>query len=187
MRVASRVASFRTTSRVPRVLAAQFSAAQQQHPPSAPQTHAQIKGRKRFFKDVAVREASEPADSNDATLILGGSGGGRLFEIALDGRALRTPGRAPLLFGSEPLALAVAAEWDAQVGDGGIEPGAMPLMSLASTAVDQVAIEPTEVAEKCFAFLATDTACFYVDPSERIMRKRQRACPPQPSSSSSRT
>ncbi len=49
------------------------------------------------------------------------------FEIALDGRALRTPGRRPMRFASEALAWAVAAEWDSQTGSRGIEPSTMPL------------------------------------------------------------
>ena len=34
--------------------------------------------------------------------------------------------------------MAVAAEWDAQVTEKGLEPALMPLMALASTAIDQV-------------------------------------------------
>ena len=41
-------------------------------------------------------------------------------------------------FDSPELAMAVAAEWDAQDTSKGIEPAVMPLMSLASTAIDQV-------------------------------------------------
>lgn len=41
-------------------------------------------------------------------------------------------------FDSPELAMAVAAEWDAQDTSKGIEPAVMPLMALASTALDQV-------------------------------------------------
>ena len=41
-------------------------------------------------------------------------------------------------FDTPDLAMAVAAEWDAQTSSKGIEPALMPLMSLASTAIDQV-------------------------------------------------
>lgn len=41
-------------------------------------------------------------------------------------------------FDSPELAMAVAAEWDAQVTEKGLEPALMPLMTLASTAIDQV-------------------------------------------------
>ena len=43
------------------------------------------------------------------------------------------PGAAPP---SQRLALAIAAEWDAQIDR--IEPASMPLMALASTAIDQI-------------------------------------------------
>lgn len=36
--------------------------------------------------------------------------------------------------------MAVAAEWDAQDTTKGIEPAVMPLMALASTAIDQVSL-----------------------------------------------
>lgn len=41
-------------------------------------------------------------------------------------------------FDSPELAMAVAAEWDAQTSTKGLEPAVMPLMALASTAIDQV-------------------------------------------------
>lgn len=50
---------------------------------------------------------------------------------------LRRP-LSPVQFDSPELAMAVAAEWDAQDPTKGIEPAVMPIMSLASTAIDQV-------------------------------------------------
>lgn len=63
-------------------------------------------------------------------------------------------------FDSAELAMAVAAEWDAQDTTKGIEPAVMPLMSLASTAIDQVS-QPVRhhvtrgVRDRCFASHAT--------------------------------
>lgn len=50
-------------------------------------------------------------------------------------------------FDSSELAMAVAGEWDAQVTSKGIEPAVMPLMALASTAIDQVSepLNPTHI------------------------------------------
>ena len=126
--------------------------------------HPTVKGRRRFYKDVGIR----PAEGEDV------SGG---YEITLDGRLLRTPGRRPMVLPSEALALAIAAEWDAQIGPNGIEPASMPMMSLAATALDQIALDRAAVASFCLSYLQTDTACFYADSSDqwnRDLLKRQR-------------
>ena len=53
--------------------------------------------KKRFYKDVSLVDAG---NSN--------------FEILLDSKKLKTPGGAIFSVGSEPLALAVAHEWESQ-------------------------------------------------------------------------
>lgn len=58
--------------------------------------------------------------------------------IALDGRPVRTPGRAALVLPTPALAHAVAAEWRA-VGDT-IDPRAMPLTGLANAAIDRKSV-----------------------------------------------
>lgn len=63
------------------------------------------------------------------------------YAIFLDGRQLKTPARTPLLLPSYELAAAVALEWDSQIDKRrGIQPANMPLMTLSSTAIDQVFI-----------------------------------------------
>ena len=56
------------------------------------------------------------------------------FEILLDERAVKTPARRPLLLPTEPLARAVAEEWNAQ-GEK-VDPRSMPLTGLANAAND---------------------------------------------------
>ncbi len=73
---------------------------------------------KRFYKQAAAAAAE----------------GG--FEVQLDGRAVRTPGRALLLLPTRPLAEAVAAEWAAQEAQ--VRTQDMALMSLSCTALDLV-------------------------------------------------
>lgn len=80
------------------------------------------------------------------------------FQVTLDGRPLRSPARRQLVLPSKALALAVAAEWDSQRKV--IEPAAMPLMSLAATAVDQVSREKDFVIQNVLKYLRTDTTCF---------------------------
>ena len=64
--------------------------------------------------------------------------------VALDGRPVRTPGRAPLLLPTDALAQAIAAEWRA-VGDM-IDPRAMPLTGMANAAIDRIVPDPATFA-----------------------------------------
>jgi ATP synthase F1 complex assembly factor 2 len=90
--------------------------------------------------------------------------------VLLDGRTLRTPQRKQLLLPTEALALAVAAEWDAQTDSlRGIQPAAMPLMTLASTAIDMVAADPAYVRKHALSYLATDTALFLSDDDRSLL------------------
>lgn len=95
--------------------------------------------------------------------------------MTLDGRVLRTPARNPLQLPSKTLALAIAAEWDMQTDEKrGIEPVAMPLMSLASTAIDQVRYDRETTIETCMKYLPTDSALFFTNESDRILLTKQR-------------
>ncbi|CAM9550967.1 unnamed protein product [Phaeothamnion confervicola] len=123
-------------------------------------THQRMKGRRRFYREVSVREApSEPG----------------IWQILLDKHVLRTPARRPLHFDTPELAVAVAAEWDAQTSAAGIEPSTMPLMTLSATTIDQTAEDPAFVVDNCMRYLATDTICFLAADEERILLERQRA------------
>jgi chaperone required for assembly of F1-ATPase len=91
------------------------------------------------------------------------------FMITLDGRTLRTPARNSLEFDKIGLALAVAAEWDAQTDTKrGIQPPTMPMMSLASTAIDQISLDPSDAISTCMGYLGTDTALFWAPLGEFI-------------------
>lgn len=56
------------------------------------------------------------------------------FEITLDQRKLKTPKGAPFFVESEPLAIAIATEWDAQKDI--IDRSRMHLTALSSTVID---------------------------------------------------
>src|SRR3546814_17694231 len=79
---------------------------------------------KRFNKLASAAPAPESS----------GQGG---YAVLLDGRPLRTPAKALLILPTEPLAAAIAAEWQGR-GDE-VDPHAMPLNPLACTAIDLVA------------------------------------------------
>jgi chaperone required for assembly of F1-ATPase len=95
---------------------------------------------KRFWKDVAVEQAD----------------GG--WEVRLDGRPVRTPARAPLVVPTEPLADAIAEEW--QSAEGEIDPRAMPLTGIANAAIDRVAPDRPAFAAGLTRYAEADLACY---------------------------
>jgi chaperone required for assembly of F1-ATPase len=129
-----------------------------------PTIHQKISGRRRFYKLV------------DVARVDGKDGEASGFKITLDGRTLKTPAGNVLLLPNETLAYAIAAEWDAQEANSkkGIQPPTMPLMILASTAIDQILPDPTHVRNTCMSYLPTDTALFLTRDEDRILLKKQR-------------
>lgn len=109
---------------------------------------------KRFWKEVAV--------------VTGDDG----WSIALDGRPVRTPQRAPLAVLSAALAEAIAAEWRA-VGDS-IDPAAMPMTGLANAAIDLASPNPAAFAQPVAAYAATDLFC-YRDDRDAVLQAEQAA------------
>jgi len=94
------------------------------------------------------------------------------FTVTLDGRPLRTPMGRPLAVPSEHVAHAIAVEWNDVRGT--IQPPQMPVMTLACTALDQVAVQPDHYRQQCLRFLQTDTVCYWTDPVEdRVLYARQ--------------
>lgn len=125
--------------------------------PVADLTHQQIAGRKRFYKHVGVTESTNYS-----------------YQITLDGRTLRTPARKLLTLPNVELAMAIALEWDAQTDPKrGIVPASMPLMTIASTAIDQIESNPEMPRTTCLSYIPTDTALFLGDPKERKLIKDQ--------------
>jgi chaperone required for assembly of F1-ATPase len=108
--------------------------------------------RKRFYKAVSV-----------ATL----EGG---YQVHLDGRALKTPRKLPMLLGQKLLAAAIAAEWDAQGTD--ILPASMQLTTLVFTALDAVAGQHGAVADEIARYATSDLLCYRAqDPEELVQRQ----------------
>jgi chaperone required for assembly of F1-ATPase len=87
------------------------------------------------------------------------------YGVLLDGRPVRLPGGAPLAVGSEKLAEAVAAEWDAAGGARGGEMSFndVPLTRLAGTAQERIAPDPAPVAEGLARYAETDLLCYFAD------------------------
>jgi len=92
------------------------------------------------------------------------------FAVALDGRPIRTPGKAPLRLPTRAFAEAVAAEWAAQ-GEL-IDPRMMPATRLANAAIDKVARQADAVAAHVAAYGASDLLCYRAEgPAELVARE----------------
>jgi chaperone required for assembly of F1-ATPase len=109
---------------------------------------------KRFYKEVSVA-----AD-------------GRHYRVLLDNRPVKTPLRRVLETHSEALAAAIAAEWHAQATE--IDPFAMPLTRLLSTALDRISAERAAMTAGLLAYLDTDLLC-YRAPHPADLKARQAA------------
>jgi chaperone required for assembly of F1-ATPase len=80
------------------------------------------------------------------------------WEIALDGRTVRTPARAKLILPTEAMAQTIAAEWFAQGDD--LDPLTMPATGFANAAIDQVAPDPVGFAASIARYAETDLLCY---------------------------
>lgn len=94
----------------------------------------------------------------------------RGYAILLDGRGVRTPGKRELLVPDEDLALAIAAEWDAQ-GEH-IDPASMPLTRLVNTAIDAVETHKADVADDIVAFAGSDLLCYRAEAPEALAERQ---------------
>lgn len=94
------------------------------------------------------------------------------FGVTLDGKAVRTPGRAPLTLPTFALAEAVAAEWAAQ--EETVRPQDMALMSLACTAIDLVRPRRGEVVAELADYGGTDLICYRAErPAALVARQNE--------------
>ena len=96
-------------------------------------------------------EELSTADENDK----GRNSNKSWYSITLDGRKVSTPMGQTLAVPSKTLAYMIAAEWDSQTKE--LQPSNMPLMTLACTALDQVAMHPQFYRDSALQYLPTDT------------------------------
>jgi chaperone required for assembly of F1-ATPase len=109
---------------------------------------------KRFWKEVSVEDG----------------------EIRLDGRPVRTPGRAPLALPKARLAEAIADEWR-DVGET-IDPRAMPLTGLANAAIDRIAPDPSAFAAGLARYGESDLLYYRADSPEPLVERQRAAWDP---------
>jgi chaperone required for assembly of F1-ATPase len=90
--------------------------------------------------------------------------------LALDGKPVRTPARAPLVVPNKPLAEAIAQEWRDAGED--VDPRAMPLTGLANAAIDRVAPDSASFAAGLARYAEADLACYRAQgPSGLVARQ----------------
>lgn len=71
--------------------------------------------------------------------------------------------------------MGIAAEWDAQTNKRmGIQPVNMPLMSIASTAIDQIQVDREHAVDTCLRYLPTDSALFIAPDYDRVLLAQQK-------------
>jgi chaperone required for assembly of F1-ATPase len=123
-----------------------------------PVRRAQIQMRtplpKRFYKAVSV----EPD--------------GEVFGVRLDGKPVRTPGKALLALPNAAAAALVAGEFEAQAEV--IDPVTMPTLRLVNTAIDGVAADPQAVLEDILRFASSDLLCYRADGPQGLVDRQNR-------------
>ncbi len=113
---------------------------------------------KRFWKESAVIEAE----------------GGHTVE--LDGRRVKTPAKAALVLPTRDMAMAVAAEWDAQ--DKEVDPATMPFTRSANAAIDKVRVQHAEVADMLADYGDSDLLCYRASHPEALQARQAAAWDP---------
>jgi chaperone required for assembly of F1-ATPase len=105
---------------------------------------------KRFYKQVAVKDE--------------GAGGASLL---LDGKPVRTPGKAPLILPNLALAEAIAEEWRQQRER--IDPATMPLIRLANSVIDGVKGREAAVIGDILGYAGSDLVCYRAEGPEPLV------------------
>jgi chaperone required for assembly of F1-ATPase len=107
---------------------------------------------KRFYKEVTVG----PMDSG--------------FAVLLDDRPVRTPGKNLLALPTQELAAAIAAEWRGQGEE--VIATSMPLLRLANSVIDGVAVNREGVVDAVMRFAENDLLCYRAhQPPELVARQ----------------
>ncbi|WP_137934251.1 ATP12 family chaperone protein [Mesorhizobium comanense] len=113
---------------------------------------------KRFYTTVSVAAAADG------------------FAVHLDGKPVRTPGKALLALPTGTAASLVAEEFAAQ-GET-IDPVTMPVMRLVNTALDGVAVDPQAVLEDILRFASSDLLCYRADAPQGLVERQNQQWDP---------
>lgn len=108
---------------------------------------------KRFYKQVSIQAKN----------------GG--FEILLDGRVLKTPGKLPLLCQSQHHADLLASEWDAQ--EDIIKPETMPCTRLYNVALELTPKNRPALVKEARQYASTDLLSYRAESKQSELVRRQ--------------
>jgi chaperone required for assembly of F1-ATPase len=100
--------------------------------------------------------------------------------ILLDGKPMHLPGGAILLVDAEPLAHAIAAEWQTAGGGKGGEMSFAdtPLTRLAGTAQQRIAPDPAPTIDAIARYAESDLLCYRAERPEELVARQTRAWQP---------
>lgn len=98
------------------------------------------------------------------------------FQLALDGRPARTPGKRPLALPTRALAEALVAEWEAQGSE--IMAESMPLTRLANTVIDGIVGNEAAVRADIVAFSGSDLLCYRAGSPDGLVAAQSRCWDP---------
>jgi chaperone required for assembly of F1-ATPase len=94
------------------------------------------------------------------------------FDVRLDGKPIRAPGGSFIVVPNEPLARAIAEEWQAQPAGGEIKPLNMPMMRLAATGLERVPGQRDKVIDDTAKYAGSDLLCYRAtDPDSLVARQ----------------
>ena len=113
---------------------------------------------KRFWREVAVERTP-----------LG-------WEVALDGRRVRTQRGVPQAVPTRALGDALAEEWRAQGEQ--IDPAGFILRDLADYAIDVVGPDRGEAIDRMLGYAASDTLCYRAEPDEPLAARQREVWEP---------
>ena len=102
------------------------------------------------------------------------------YAILLDGKPMHLPGGAVLRVAAEPLARAIAEEWQMAGGEKG---GAMsfadtPLTGIAGTAQQRIAPDPAPTIDAIARYAESDLLCYRAEAPEALVHRQAREWQP---------
>lgn len=115
---------------------------------------------KRFYKAVSV--AAVTPDTHEAG-----------YTVLLDGRVLKTPGKAPLITPLKSHAQLIAGEWDAQDGD--IKPHTMPITRLFNVTIERTPDNRAAIVAELVKYAGTDLLCYRAEEPVELRRAQDEA------------
>ena len=135
-----------------------FPAPEEPNPMRAAQAGMKASLPKRFYEAAGIEERDG------------------LYQLTLDGRPARTPGRQPLAVPNRDLAAALAAEWDRQGPE--INPSSMPVTRIVNSTIDGVTNRQDEVVDDLVRYAGSDLVCYRAGEPVRLVEAQNAAWNP---------